>query len=70
MLKKSLLRTSLSHLREAVKSGMVLTPARRITNIVPWPEKMIARAYKRIGREWELIEDAAMRAQGTPKFND
>jgi hypothetical protein len=58
------------HLREVIEKESVVTSARRITNIEPWPEAVIARAYKRIGKEWNALEEAATRAQGRPDFND
>jgi hypothetical protein len=69
--KQELIRLTLRrYLREVIEQEAVVTPPRRITNIDPWPEAVIARAYKRIGREWDAIEEAATRAQGTPDFDD
>jgi hypothetical protein len=69
--KQELIRLTLRrYLRAVIEQEAVVTPAKRITNIDPWPEPVIARAYKRIGREWDAIEEAATRAQGTPDFDD
>lgn len=69
--KQELVRLTLRrHLREVIEQEAAVTPARRVTNIEPWPEAVIARAYKRLGREWDQIENAATRAQGKPGFND
>ena len=69
--KQELVRLTLRrHLREVIEQEAVITTARRVTNIEPWPEAVIARAYKRIGKEWDALEEAATRAQGTPDFND
>jgi hypothetical protein len=69
--KQELIRMTLRrHLREVIEQEAVVTCPRRVTNIEPWPEPVVARAYKRIGRDWDAIEDAATRAQGTPHFND
>ena len=69
--KQGLIRLTLHrHLRAVIEQEAVATPATRITNIEPWSEAVIARAYKRMGREWEAIEKAATRAQGKPDFND
>jgi hypothetical protein len=69
--KQELIRITLRrHLREVIEQEAVVTSPGRITNIEPWPEPLIARAYKRIGREWDALEEAATRAQGTPDFND
>jgi hypothetical protein len=42
----------------------------RITNIEPWPNKIVEQAYGRIGKDWDSMEDAATRAQGKPDLND
>jgi hypothetical protein len=69
--RQELIRLTLRrHLREVIEQEAVVRPAKRITNIDPWPEPVIARAYKRIGSEWDGIEEAASRAQGTPNFDD
>ena len=46
------------------------TQAKRITNIEPWPERELKRAYQRVGKEWDELEEAATRAQGAPDWND
>jgi hypothetical protein len=38
--------------------------------IEPWPKEVIEEAYRRIGTDWDAIEDIAIRAQGKPDFND
>jgi hypothetical protein len=69
--KQELIRLTLRrHLREVIEQEAVVTQARRITNIEPWPAPVMARAYKRMGKEWDQIEEAATRAQGPPAFND
>ena len=69
--KQDLIRLTLRrHLREVIEQEAVAKPTGRITNIEPWPRRVIERAYQRMGKEWDRIEDAATRAQGTPDFND
>jgi len=69
--KQELIRLTLRrHLREVIEREAAVTPASRLTNIEPWPEPVIARAYKRMGRDWDQIEKAAMLAQRKPDFND
>jgi hypothetical protein len=69
--KQELIRLTLRrHLREVIELEAVAKPPRRITNIEPWPEAVIAAALKRAGKEWDEIEEAATRAQGKPGFND
>jgi len=47
------------------------TPARRVTNVEPWPRGALARAYKRIEREgWDRVEAAAAGAQPPPSMED
>jgi hypothetical protein len=69
--KQELIRLTLRrHLRQVIQRETVVQRARRITNIEPWPRKTVDQAYRRIGKEWDAIEDAALRAQGKPAFND
>jgi hypothetical protein len=58
------------NLREVIQQEAVFTTARRVTIIEPWPEPVIAQAYKRVGKEWDELEEAATSAQGRPDFND
>lgn len=69
--KQELIRLTLRlHLREVIDREAAAAPVRRITNIKPWPRRVVEKAYQRIGAEWDKVEDAAIRAQGTPDFND
>jgi hypothetical protein len=69
--KQDLIRLTLRrHLREVIEQVAMAKPTRRITNIEPWPRRVIEKAYQRFGKEWDKIETAATRAQGTPDFND
>jgi hypothetical protein len=46
---------------------------RPLTNLLPLPRRMMARVYKRLARmepEWDRIEDAAVNAQGHPRWDD
>jgi len=42
----------------------------RITHIKPWPRHVIEKACKGMAAEWDKIEDAGIRSQGKPDFND
>jgi hypothetical protein len=42
----------------------------RLTRLEPWPKRTLEKAYKKIGREWDALEEAALKAQGKPDFND
>jgi len=69
--KQELIRLTLRrHLREVIEEESVVKASTRITNIEPWPEKVVKEAYRRIGREWDALEVAATQAQGKPDFND
>jgi hypothetical protein len=69
--KQDLIRLTLRrHLQEVIEQEAATKPARRITNIEPWPRRVIEKAYKKMGKEWDSIESAATRAQGRPDFND
>jgi hypothetical protein len=58
------------HLRELIEREPAASPTQRITNLEPWPRQVVAKAYQRIGNEWDKLETAATRAQGRPDFND
>jgi hypothetical protein len=60
------LRQHLASVIEAEASG----PKERITNIKPWRESDLKKAYKRVGADWDQLEHLATRAQGQPGFDD
>jgi hypothetical protein len=69
--KQELIRLTLRrHLPEVIEQEAVASSPRRITNVDPWPETVVRKAYRRMGRDWDALEDAAIRAQGRPGFND
>lgn len=69
--KQELIRLTLRrHLRDVIEQEAVAGTEQRITNIEPWPRQVVEKAYRRIGKDWGKIEDAATRAQGAPDFND
>ena len=43
---------------------------KRLTNIEPWPKSTLEKAYKKMGREWDALEEAATQAQGKLDLND
>ena len=66
--KRELLRRTLRlHLREVIEQEAV-TPQARITTIAPWPPGALAKAYKRVEKDWKHIEAAATAAQGEPSY--
>ncbi len=67
---RELLRRTLRlHLREVIEREAVV-PARRLTNVEPWPRGTLAKAYRRSEKAWERTERAATAAQGQPSWND
>jgi hypothetical protein len=70
--KQELIRLTLRrHLRAVIEQEAITAQPRRITNVPPWRKGALRQAYRRISREgWEQIEEAAIRAQGKPTFED
>jgi hypothetical protein len=67
---RELLRRTLRlHLRQVIEQEAIV-PAPRLTNVTPWPRGALAKAYRRIEKEWERIEAAATAAQGRPSWED
>jgi aminopeptidase N len=63
-------RTLRQHLRSVIEQE-ASTPAKRVTNVEPWPHGALARAYKRTGHEeWDKVEAAAAAAQPLPSMED
>lgn len=58
------------HLQQVIEDETVEKPAQRVTNIKPWPRSVVEKAYRTMGTEWDRLEDAAAKAQGTPHFED
>jgi hypothetical protein len=68
---QTLIRLTLRrHLRDVIDQEVIAKPAQRVTNIEPWPVEAVEKAYRRVGKEWDNIEEVATRAQGEPNFND
>jgi len=68
--KQELIRITLRRYLPAVIEAEAAQSRTRLTNIDPWPKAMLAKAYKRVGKEWDTIEEAATRAQGRSDFGD
>src|SRR5678816_3582462 len=67
---RELLRRTLRlHLREVIERES-LPHSSRLTNIAPWPRGALAKAYRRVDKEWEQVEAAATAAQGRPSWED
>ena len=68
---QALIRLTLRrHLQGVIEDEVIAKPAQRVTNIEPWPEEVVKEAYRRVGKEWDKLEEVATRAQGKPDFND
>jgi hypothetical protein len=67
---RELLRRTLRlHLREVIESE-VLAADFRLTNVEPWPRGELARAYRRVEKDWEQAEASATTAQDRPSWDD
>ena len=68
--RRELLRRTLRlHLRGVIEQEAAgSTP--RLTNLAPWPRGALAKAYKRVERNWERVEAAGTAAQGRPSWDD
>jgi hypothetical protein len=67
---RDLLRRTLHlHLREVIEREAI-NQETKITNVSPWPRGALAKAYRRVEKEWERIERAATAAQPTPSWDD
>ena len=42
----------------------------RLTRLEPWSRSTLEKAYRQIGNEWDALEEAAVKAQGRPDFDD
>jgi hypothetical protein len=42
----------------------------RLTRLEPWSKSTLEKAYRQVGSEWDALEEAAVKAQGRPDFND
>jgi len=69
--KQELIRITLRrYLPRVIEEESVKKTTGRITNVEPWPKSVLKELYKKRDREWEKVEDAATKAQGTPSFDD
>lgn len=69
--KQELIRLTLRlHLRDVIEQEAVVKSSPRVTNVEPWPRRVVEAAYRRMGADWDAIEETATRAQGKPDFND
>ena len=70
--KQELIRLTLRrHLQKVIDEEAVRSPQRRITRIEPWPKRALAAAYKKVGSaDWDKVEEAAVKNQGPPSFED
>ena len=69
--KQDLIRLTLRlHLQDVIEQEALVKSTPRVTNVEPLPKHVVEQAYRRMGRDWNAIEAAALRAQGKPDFND
>jgi hypothetical protein len=70
--KQELIRLTLRrHLRSVIEQeAAACDQAGPLTHLKPWSKKELEAAYRRLGAEWDQVEEAATRAQGKPSFED
>jgi len=72
--KQELIRHTLrNYLPRVIEQESRKPRSSRVTNVAPWPRGTLAKAYKRLARiekDWDRIEEAAIRAQGHPSWDD
>ena len=69
--KQELVRLTLRrYLSKVIKEETLRPRKARLTSILPWPNGKLAAAYRRVDKDWNAVEELAMRAQETPHFND
>ena len=67
---RELLRRTLQlHLGEVIEREAIV-PLSRVTNIEPWPNGALAKAYRRVEKGWDRVEADATVAQGRPSWDD
>ena len=68
--KQELIRLTLRrHLRSVIEQEATCEQ-RPLTNIKAWREEELKAAYKRVGADWDSLEEVAIKAQGKPSWND
>lgn len=69
--KQELIRITLRrHLKEVIEEEAETEIPKRLTTVTSWPKGALSKAYKSAGKNWDAVERAASRAQGTPSFED
>jgi hypothetical protein len=71
--KQELIRRTLRNYLPRVIEQESSKPRTRVTNVAPLPRGAMASAYRRLTRidkGWERVEEAAIKAQGHPSWED
>jgi hypothetical protein len=68
--KQELIRITLRRYLQTVIEQEARQSRTPLTSVAPWPKGELEAAYKRVGPEWDKIEDVAIRAQGQPCLDD
>ena len=69
--KQDLIRLTLRrHLGDEIEQESVVKSVTRVTNVEPWPKRVIEAAYRGMGKDWDAVEDMGTRAQGRPDYSD
>jgi uncharacterized protein (DUF2267 family) len=69
--KQELIRITLRRfLPRVIEEEAGKSKPQRLTNIAPWSKSTLENAYKKAGRVWDALEEAATKAQGKPDLDD
>jgi len=71
--KQELIRRTLRDYLPRIIEQESRKPISRVTNISPWPSGTLAKAYQRLAKiekDWDRIEEAAIKARGRPSWDD
>jgi hypothetical protein len=58
------------HLRSVIDAEALPPPSASLTNVAPWPEGTLSRAFQVTAAEDRALEDAGAAAQSTPRLDD
>jgi len=69
--KQELIRITLRrYLPRVIEQEAGKPKRKRLTNVEPWSKSTLEKAYQKMGRDWDALEEAAIHAQGKPDFSD
>lgn len=48
------------HLKRVIEQEARVKSLPRITNVEPWPKRVVEAAYRRMGNDWDAMENAVV----------